>query len=59
MSVRERRNRKDSRAKTWQQLHAWHCKLCMQKITHSQIRRGHIRGTGPFDLRHWVCPGWP
>ena len=56
MSVRERRNRKDRRAKTWQQLHAWHCKSCTQKITHSEVERGLIRGVAPFAMFHLSCP---
>ena len=36
VSVRERRNRKGSRAKTPEELWRWRCRLCAQKITHSQ-----------------------
>ena len=59
MSIRERRNRKDGRGKTWQQLKGWHCLICMRKIAHSEVRQGLIRGVAPFGMVHVSCPDWP
>ena len=66
MSVRERRNRKDRRAKTWEQLHARRCLICMEKISQADYGARHdvvIRDSSAslrFRLEHISCPGeWP
>lgn len=58
MSVRERRNRKDSRAKTPEQLHHNRCAICMQPILAGQPTKTAARGSG---TAHDPCPelDWP
>jgi hypothetical protein len=64
VSVRERRNRKDRRAKTWDQLKAWRCRICQAKITHAEIASGAVKRlplAGAPKAHGWVhvtCPPW-
>lgn len=52
MSVRERRNRKDSRSKTPEQLHHNRCAVCMGPIRRDEPKRPAARGSG---WAHTVC----
>jgi hypothetical protein len=63
VSVRERRNRKDRRAATWDRLKAWRCRVCQGKVTHAQIVSGAAAelplAGAPKAQRyvHVACPG--
>lgn len=65
MSYAERRRRKDGAAKTWQQLKAWHCTICLGKISQADYaarRNVAVRpGDGGlrFRLIHFACPPLP
>ena len=54
MSVRERRNRKDRRAKTPAQLRHRRCVICM-----GLLRRGEQTRGVPGGRAHLTCPDWP
>lgn len=62
MSYAERRHHKNARAQTWQQLHAWRCYVCMEKISQADYRAGRNvlqRPSGGglrFRLAHVRCP---
>ena len=56
MSYRERQNRKDSRAKTPEQLHRGRCGICMNKIKPGEPTREVPQGSG---RAHEICPDWP
>lgn len=61
MSYLERRTRKNRRAETPAQLHAWHCQVCMGKISQADYtarRNVTVRpgdGTLAFRLAHLLC----
>lgn len=56
MSVRERRNRKDRRAKTAAELHHGRCGICMGPIKRGERTRSVPRGS---SQAHLICPDWP
>lgn len=67
MSYAERRTRKNRRAKTPAQLHAWRCLVCMGKISQADyaarrdvILRPDRWGPLAFRLEHLSSPSeWP
>ena len=57
MSVRERRNRKDGRAKTPDELHRGRCSICMGKIRRGQPVTVTVRGSGMAHENLADCVG--